>query len=42
MTEQDTYDMVIEDKAARDLPLLAKKLPAVNVKDVIYRPGRMR
>lgn len=42
MTEQDTYSISVEDKANRDLALLAKKLPTVRAEDIIYRQGEMR
>lgn len=42
MTEQDTYNIAVEDKARRDLALLAKKLPSVRAEDVINAPGEMR
>ena len=42
MTEQDTYNIAVENKAKRDLALLAKKAPSVSAEDVTYRPGEMR
>lgn len=42
MTEQDTYNITVENKARRDIALLAKKLPSMKAEDIIYRPGEMR
>ncbi|MDT3736783.1 MAG: hypothetical protein ROZ00_11195 [Denitratisoma sp.] len=42
ITERDAYKIVVENKAARDLPLLARKLPSISVKDMIYRPIAMQ
>lgn len=42
MTEQDMYDITVENRAKRDLALLAKKLPSVTSEDVLFRPGELR
>lgn len=42
MTERDTYKITVENKATRDLALLAKKLPSIRAEDIIYRPDEMR
>lgn len=42
ITEQDTSKIAVENKAKRDLDLLAKKVPAISISDVLYRPGEMR
>ena len=42
MTEQDTYNVTIENKATRDLAILAKKLPSLRVADTIFRLGNVR
>lgn len=42
VTDQDTYRITFEDKAKRDLALIAKRLPALRLEDVIYRPGELR
>lgn len=42
MTEQDMYDLTVENRAKRDLALLAKKLPSVTPEDILVRPGDLR
>lgn len=42
MTEQDTYKVAVENKAGRDLAMLAKKMPSIRAEDVIYRFGEKR
>lgn len=42
ITEQDMYDIIVENRAKRDLALLAKKLPSVTPDDILFRPGELR
>lgn len=42
MTEQDAYHITVENKATRDLAILAKKLPSMRVEDIIVRLGEVR
>lgn len=39
LTEQDTYEITVENNATRDLALLAKKLPSTRADGILYRPG---
>lgn len=42
MTERDTYKVTVENKATRDIALLAKKLPSLKVDDIIYRAAEQQ
>lgn len=41
MIEQDMYNITVENRAKRDLALLARKLP-VTSEDILVRPGELR
>ncbi|HNB05698.1 MAG TPA: hypothetical protein PKV97_07190 [Thauera aminoaromatica] len=41
MSEQDTYKLSVDDKAARDLALLSKKLPALRAEQIVHGVGKV-
>ncbi|MFA6311030.1 MAG: hypothetical protein WCV99_06935 [Sterolibacterium sp.] len=42
MTEQETYNVTVENKATRDLAILAQKLPPVRVDDTLFQVGKVQ